>query len=73
MPLTNILCTVDVPTTPNGRVYHLDKLSVEKIISKTIYSLYIHFYYCFLLNEKNQMFLFHEKILKNSKKYKKEI
>ena len=37
--LTNILCTVDVPTTPNRRVYYLSKmveLSVEKIIPKTI-------------------------------------
>ena len=36
VPSTNILCTVDVPTTPNGRVYHLskmDKQSVQKIIS----------------------------------------
>ena len=35
VPLANILCTVDAPTTPNGRVYHLskvDKLSVQKIV-----------------------------------------
>ena len=33
VPLANILCTVDVPMTPNGRVDHLskvDKLSVQK-------------------------------------------
>lgn len=39
VPLMNILCTVDVPTTANARVYHLskmDKLSLQKIISKTI-------------------------------------
>ena len=39
VPLTNILCTVDVPTTANGRVYHfskMDKLSLQKIISKTV-------------------------------------
>ena len=35
VPLANILRTVNVPTTPNGRVYHLskvDKLSVQKIV-----------------------------------------
>ena len=39
VPLTNILCTVDVPATVNGRVYHLskmNKLSLQKIIYKTI-------------------------------------
>ena len=39
LPLMDILCTVDIPTTANGRVYHLskmDKSSLQKIKSKTI-------------------------------------
>ena len=39
VPLMNILCTFDLPTTANGKVYHLskmDKLSLQKMISKTI-------------------------------------
>ena len=27
VPLMNILCTADVSTTPNGRVYHLSKMN----------------------------------------------
>ena len=39
VPLMNILCTVNVPTTGNGRVYNLskmDKSSLQKFIPKTI-------------------------------------